>query len=332
MLPGLEAVATTTRSLCAVALVASLAVGPGSAQSVLPRLERVAMPALDSIGPEKAGASIAVSTSGHIAFTGGFDSQNRAVTIVDNAGRVLARLGPRGQGPGELSIPVLLNFAGGELVVLELSARRLSRFSLDGRVQATNASLSQIFLSAASGDSLDVWQWPTSPGAKPIMDFRRISPKTQEGRTLLSGQSAALRALIPEVQQGNSVASIVYAAAGSTVVAANVAMNRLLGIGANESVLFEIHGVEGDTPPKETPLAAIGGLQVDGKNRIWAIGPSQRTGKTAANIYSGSRSLGRLDLPCRGSVTLTGSWMAVLCATPNSTSRDVALQVYRIVD
>lgn len=332
MLRRVQALVVGIRTRWTGAVIVAVAFEATSAQSPMPRLERVAVPALESIGPEKAGASVAVSASGVIAFTGGFDEQNRAVTIVDHTGRVLARLGPRGQGPGELSVPVRLNFAGGELIVLELGARRVSRFAFDGKVQATVPSMAPIFLSAVSGDSLDVWQWPAAAAAKPIMDFRRISPKTLEGRTLLSGQSTSLRGLIPEVEQGNAIASIVYAAAGSTIIAANVATNRLVGIGANESILFELRGQLGDVPPKETALAAMGGLQVDGKSRIWAIGPSQRAGKTAADIYAGARSLGRLDLPCKGSVTLSGSWLAILCATPESTSRDVLLQVYRIVD
>lgn len=129
-----------------------------------------------------------------------------------------------------------------------------------------------------------------------------------------------------------AVAPILYAAAGTTVVAANVATNRILGIGSGGEVLFEHRGRQGDAPEKETTLASVGGLQVDGRGRIWAIGPSQRTGRTVAEIYSGVRAIGRLDLPCRGGVTLSGSWLAVLCTTPESASRDVTLQVYRIVD
>jgi hypothetical protein len=330
--PTVQAIARTARAMLAAASVLPAAFAATGAQPALPRLERVTTPALDSLGPEKAGASIAISTSGLIAFSGGFDSQNRAVTIIDNTGRLLSRVGPRGKGPGELSGPVQLAFAGSELVVHELAARRVSRFAPDGRLHATVASLSPIFIAAAAGDSIDVFVWPTVEGARPY-DFRRISPQTLEGRTLLAGQSASLRELAAEsLQQGASIASVLFAAAGSTVVAASVVTGRLVGIGADERILFGHPGRTGDTSPKETPIVAMGGLQVDGRERVWAIGPSLRTGKPTASLYVGSRALGRLDLPCNGSITISGSWLAMLCDTPDNPNRDVELRVYRIVD
>jgi hypothetical protein len=301
-------------------------------QTALPRLERISIRSLDTLGPEKANASVAISPLGLIAFTGAFDQQNRAVTLIDSAGRLLARMGPPGQGPGELSQPLQLAFIGRELIALELGARRLSRFSVEGSLLATVATIAPIFLSATSSDSIDIFQFPTS-GASPVLDFRRLSPRTLQGRTLLSGQSSALRDLSAEGrQQGAAVASIMYAASGSTVIAANVVTYRLIGIAPDERVLFDLRGSRSEAPAGETALFAVGGLQVDAQGRIWAIGASQQTGRTFADVYLGSRSLGRLDLPCRGSVTIGGRWMAILCSTPSSPNRDVELQIHRIID
>ena len=69
----------------------------------VPQLDRVAKLALDSLGPERADAAFAVSPEGHLAFTRGFDPTGRQITIVDAQGRLLARVGRTGQGPGELS-------------------------------------------------------------------------------------------------------------------------------------------------------------------------------------------------------------------------------------
>ena len=321
-----------TKAAAQSVLCVGVALQTAGSQAGLPRLERVSMRSLDSLGPEKATATVAISTTGTIAFTGAFDQRDRAVTILDSLGRVLARLGPPGQGPGELSVPVQLAFAGRELIVVEPSSRRISRFRLDGTLQGTSAMMVPFFLAAAAGDSLDVFQFP-STGPRPVLDFRRVSPTTLDGRTLFSGQSPLLRDLSEEGQQkGAVVASIVFAAAGSTVVAANVGTYRLIGIGANGNLLFDIRGRQAEVPAGETPLFVVGGLQVDAKERVWAIGTDHQTGRTFADLYLGSRLLGRLDLPCRGSVTLAGSWVAMLCTTPDSNSRDVALQIYRIVE
>lgn len=314
-------------------LVAAQILSPpqvGLGQARIPRLERVSIPLLDSIGPEKADATVAISATGMIAFTGAFDDRDRILTLLDNSGRLVARFGASGSGPGELSVPLQLTFTTRELIAVELSSRRISRFGLDGSVRGTAAMTTPVFLAAGAGDSIDVYQFPT--GSQPILDFKRISPLTMDGRVLLSGQSPLLRDLSNEgQQQGAAVASIVYAVAGENVVAVNVATYRLVGFGSGSTVRFDIRG-KSNTPPGETPLLAIGGAQVDGRQRLWAIGADQTTGRSFADIYRGSQLLGRLDLPCRGAVALSGAWLAILCPTPNSPNRDVALQIYRVVE
>lgn len=305
--------------------------GEASGQGGLPRLVRWSMPSLDSLGPEKGDAVMAISPSGTIAFTGAFDVNDRAVTMFDSTGLLVARFGPPGQGPGELSLPVQLAFAGGEVVVVELGARRVSRFGLTGSSKGTSAMATPVFLAAGRGDSIDVFQFPSGPNA--VLDFRRLSPVTMNGRFLLSGQSPSLRELSAEGQQsGAAVASIIYTAVGNGVVAANVVTYRLVGIGSDGSTLFDLRGKHGDVPAGETALFAIGGLQVDNKQRLWAIGADHNTGRTFADLYLGPRLLGRLDLPCRGTVAVAGHWMAILCATAKAANQDVTLQVYRIVE
>ena len=302
----------------------------GLAQGGTPRLERVSMPLLDSIGPEKADAIVAISPTGMVAFTGAFDERDRILTLLDDAGRLVGRFGAPGSGPGELSVPLQLTFTTRELIAVELSSRRISRFGLDGSSRGTAAMTSPVFLAAGFGDSIDVYQFPT--GSQPVLDFKRISPLTMDGRVLLSGQSPGLRDLSSEgQQQGAAVASIVYAAVGGTVVAVNVATYRLVGFGPGATARFDVRG-KSNAPPGETPLLAIGGVQVDGRQRLWAIGADQTTGRSFADVWNGSQLLGRLDLPCRGTVALSGTWLAILCSTPNASSRDVALQIYRVVE
>jgi len=321
-----------TTALVGALFGVSLAVVDVAGQGSLPTLQRVLLPSLETIGPEKSTAAIAISPTGMLAFTGSFDSRDRAVTILDSAGRVMARVGPPGQGPGELSMPVHLAFAGGEVIAVELAARRISRFGVDGTAHGTATMPAPMFLVGSTGDSLDMLQFPAG-GPNPVLDFRRISPVSMGGRLLLSGQSPALRELSTEgQQQGASLASIVYIADGAAVVAANVASYHLVGIGPDGSTSFDIRGSRANTPPGETPLFSIGGLQRDAMQRIWALGTDQQTGRSFADLYFRGRPLGRLDLPCKGSVAVAGTWLAILCTTPASADRDVALSVYRLVE
>ena len=317
--------------MCVVLGVLASIAGPSTllSQGGMPRLERVSMPLLDSVGPEKANATVAISMSGTLAFTGAFDERNRLVTLVSGAGKTVVRFGVPGSGPGELSLPLQMSFGTTELVIAEAS-RRISRFGLDGSFRDTRAMTTPMFLAAGAGDSLDVLQIPS--GSQPVLDFYRISPQSMSGRLLMSGQSPNLRELSSEgQQQGAFVASIVYAAVGREVVAANVATYRMLGFGQDASVRFDVRG-KSNAPPGETALMAVGGLQVDGQKRLWAIGVDRITERSFADLYRGPQLLGRLDLACRGSVVLSGVWMAILCATPDTSNRDVVLRVYRIVE
>jgi len=69
--------------------------------SGLPLLERVIIPGLDTVGPERTSAIAAFSPAGRLVFTDAFDADGRLFTIVDTTGAVLARFGRKGKGPGE---------------------------------------------------------------------------------------------------------------------------------------------------------------------------------------------------------------------------------------
>jgi hypothetical protein len=105
---------------------------------------------------------------------------------------------------------------------------------------------------------------------------------------------------------------------------------RLLGIEPDGRVSFETRGARVSTRPGETPLYAVGGLQRDGMQRIWALGADQATGHTFADLYLKGRYLGRLDLPCKGAASISGSFIAILCTASEAADRDVRLSVYRI--
>jgi hypothetical protein len=320
------------RQLFGIGLVVlAIPVGGMRAQSTLPVLRRVTIPSLDTIGPEKARGAVAISSAGVIAFTGAFDSANRAVTIIDTTGRILARVGPQGQGPGELGGLLQLAFAGTELVAIDIGSRKMSRFGFDGAYRGAVTMPTAMGLAGVTRDSIDMVRWPDGKAVSPMLDFVRVSPVSASGRLLMSGQTPVLRELGQEgLQKGNILASVLYISDGASVVAVNVGSYRLMGFEADGRVSFDMRGARVSTPPGETPLYPNGGVQRDGMQRIWALGTNQATGRTFADLYLKGRFLGRLDLPCKGEATVTGPFMAIRCREPESADRDVSLRVYRI--
>lgn len=116
----------------ACGILAALAVHvlslPVSAQTRAPT--RMPMPRLADAGPERTSALVAVSATGFVAFTSGFDAAGRLVTVIDSTGRIVARFAKTGDGPGEFRAPLRLLFADSTLYVFQ--AARLAAFTLRG--------------------------------------------------------------------------------------------------------------------------------------------------------------------------------------------------------
>ena len=78
----------------------------------------------------------------------------------------------------------------------------------------------------------------------------------------------------------------------------------------------------------------VGPPRGDGAGRIWVLG--QHADSAFADVFAGSRFLGRLPLPCRdfqGRWSLNGSWLAVVCAPDDlEADRDADLKLFRIVE
>jgi hypothetical protein len=299
-----------------------------SAQARLPRLVRVEIPALDSIGPELKSSTVAISPDGFMAFTGAFDERKRAVTVIDSRGTLVGRFGSPGRGPGEVNPPLQLSVHGQDVFVLEVAGRRGTRFTSTGKVVSSLPTPGSYFLIGAAGDSIDVLEWPT--GNVPISDFRRVSTLTMEGRLIVGGQHPVVRAVADRAKiKGAAIATVLYASLGDKVVVAN----------PNGYEIFVIDGKQPFYTVKRPPAAPgtvttfkdIGGLHVDARKRLWVVNDPSPTGNSLADVYDGPSYLGSIDLGCRGNVALSGEWMAILCTNSASATKDVELRIFRIL-
>jgi hypothetical protein len=165
----------------------------GNAQ--VPNLRQVALRNLGTDGPERRNSHIAVTPQGAIAFTSGFDAQDRLVTIVDSTGRVLARAIPKGPGPGE---------ANGVMTLLS-SESTFAAYSPDGRLivfRPSGAHVATHRLTAENAgaplrlfqDSIDVLKVPGFNG------IRRIALSSLGGRPLIPLGDATLAGLVKSTQ------------------------------------------------------------------------------------------------------------------------------------
>lgn len=189
---------------------------------------RLALEMLGSNGPELTRTLLAVSRRGHVAFTTGFDPAGRLVTVVDSTGRVLARVGRRGEGPGEFRNIQRLFLDDSTLYVFDGSAR-LSEFRLDGEHCCTRAIPPTDLPVRLHGDSIDVL---VVVDVRPPHTLKRISLATFEGRDLVRADSPELRDLLRSPTDTSRFVLVSYAPKGEGFVLGNGYSHRMVAFDA----------------------------------------------------------------------------------------------------
>jgi hypothetical protein len=241
--------------LIALRLFSLLVLVAGTAPAQLPRLVPVPLPELGDAGPEKRGFSLAVSASGHIAFTGGNNPAGELITTVDERGRVLGRFPRVGSGPGEMRNVGTLYMNDTMVFAFPFQGANMVLYRHDGKVIATKVVTdikpNGIAL-ALVGDSIDIL------GVTGVTEIRRISLLTLTGRTLLAESQPQFAAIFG---RGGGVVSGLktYAASRTQVYVADPAeysVQRFTARGAPVGQPFSA-GV----PPRRYSAAEIDSIQ-----------------------------------------------------------------------
>lgn len=189
---------------------------------------RLALEMLGSNGPELARTQLAVSRRGHVAFTTGFDPAERLVTVIDSTGQVLARVGRRGEGPGEFRHILRLFLDDSTLYVFDGSAR-LSEFRLDGEHRRTRATPQTDLPVRVHGDSIDALE---IVDVRPPHTLKRISLATFEGRDLVLAESPVLLDLLRSQSDSSRFVFVSYAPKGEGFVLGNGYSHRMVAFDA----------------------------------------------------------------------------------------------------
>jgi hypothetical protein len=327
------------------------------------------LPALGDNGPERRSAILAVSERGDLAFTTGFDAGDALVTLVDSTGTVLARVGKKGDGPGEFRTPLKLLFRDSTLFVF--GDARLSAFTRRGKYLWTRAVPPTDLPAAIHGDSVDVF---SSPDLTTTLGIRRLSLSTMRGREIIAPQVEPLHALTRSVQSADRtvIPGYVLTADGFVVghggryelarfdaqgvvrerFGRNLPSRQLTGAALEAEVQRRVAQarrpfVGPDNVKREIPvdMARIrreaaapsahfagrsGGLQSDARGRIIAIIPQGDS--VALDVFERQRFVGRATVACAGRpITAAGSgrFFALLCELPATNEREVGVRLFR---
>lgn len=302
----------------------------------MPSLRRVAIPGLDSLGPERRASTVAVSPSGRLAFTGAFDPGDRLITVVDTTGAVLARFGRKGKGPGEFAIPFFLAFDDSLVLAFDAGLLRVVAFDQRGRHRFTRVV-------PHAGRALDLRAdsvFVASGDGRHEVAIERVATATMEGRPFLAaGDSSSLLAITHWAGRPASRTPFAFAANDAVAVVAQPFSYRLQAytldgrpayrfgrdlpprrrtpreLARARAALEKVvrRGIPGPKGERVVPAGArealarlatdtlrhfpvIGALHFDGRGRLWVIGDIGDS--SFADVFAGPRFLGRIPIGC----------------------------------
>lgn len=326
----------------------------------MPSIEELSLDSLDATMVPGVGIQLAVSPSGAVTFVGIPESAvDGFMKVVDSVGGLVASIGPRGAGPGELRMPMFFAFTSDStLLVWDLATYRFTEFSLSGTALATSGLDAEVRPLALVGDSVDV-QGVMERSA----DYQRRPLAGGRGRRLIPGAHPALDSIQPPP---NVLARgmIIYGANQRRVAIGNAQQYRILLFDEAGQYLGQVgHEVAPQFPTLEqleaeslalqkqplsdrrraellarsrsTPRLFFRELRFDGAGRLWVVRPE--SGSAVADVYADTVLLGSLPLDCPGyassGMDVNGRWLALSCRSsdPNAPS-DGTLRLFRVLE
>lgn len=206
------------------------------AQSSPLRLDLVTTVTPEDGGPERLNAALALAPNGTMAFTLGFDAQDRLVTVLSAAGRMITRVGTRGDGPGEFNSVLSLVFVGDSLYLG--GAGQVSAFDQQGRHLWSRAVPPLQLLVGAAADSMDLVDaryWADGRGVGSA--YRRSTRRNGGARRLFDGDAPALRRFVSGAQDSTRYPRPGFASSAAGFVVGNPQTGALLAFNADGHAL-----------------------------------------------------------------------------------------------
>lgn len=333
-----------------------------SPSEALPTLRELPLSSLPDDAISGPGATLAVSADGFLAFRPAPRPEDRTrLWLADSLGRIVARMGPDGDGPGELRFPMFLGFRpDGTILVWDMSTMRVTVFDRDGQLVSSRRPDQVQMPVGMVLDSVDFLDMT----AEHHTVHRRAGGEGR-GRRVLGGPDPMIDSLFPRVARGGieTRGMVAYAASSSRLA---------LGDGTNYQVLFyDANGgyigmasralppnYPGDariaqdsvsllrqpslTPERrremlararERPLPFFRTLRFDSRGRLWVI--RAEGDSTFADIFGDTTFVGSIPINCPGTEgsgwDLRGEWLALSCFNPDSQApSDGVVRLFRV--
>jgi hypothetical protein len=305
----------------------------------------------------------AVGEDGALAFNADREQALRLV-VVDTAGNVLQRFGPRGEGPGEVRSPTVIGLTQADVYVFDLGTYRLTRFSRED-ASAQNVPMQKgLILPFHLVDDTTAFAVEAGPdgGMPGLLDLRngRFVPLLNLDDEFVTTTTKELEPIGQRPTTGWW---------GGGVVVGNAMSYSLVLYGMDKKPAGRID--RDVSPPRPTAARVDAELdalakspvgrkwsdseiarrreermnenlghfgvrpfRVDGAGRMWVFGVS---GDSAyADVFARERFLGRLEIGCLGALPATagsvrGHWLAMSCEPQDPDfPGDAVVQLYRI--
>lgn len=326
----------------------------------LPALREIPLDHLAADAVANIGTRVVLGPGGRMAFVPAPTPDDAFLTqIVDSTGRLVAKLGRFGSGPGELRMPWMVGFdSDSSLVIYDLGLRRIAVYSVSGVLLASLNPGMQMPL-AMVGDSLDF-----RDAARPNAPYTRRPLMGRHERILIPGREPVMDSLFPVITRGGvqGRGKIAYAAGAGRIALGHAISyhillyddsGRYLGhLGrslppqfpsAEQLAAESLSTLKLPISParrarllresREQPIIFFWELRFDEQGRLWVL--RSENGSAMADVYADTRLLGSIAVDCPGfngqGWDVNFGWLVLSCRhTDPDAPSDGTFRLFRI--
>ena len=353
----------TFLSVAAIVATRSL----GSQQVGTPWLKPVFTTSTIETSPVSRLAALAIGPQGTIAFVTASGPDDVLMAILDSSGVLVKHFGKRGEGPGEVRSPSVLEVSTHGIRIWDSPNAKVIEYDLNGTfVRSLRPAQTLGYVVAGPrllGMRMEAGEWRPNEVDPVSGRLREILPSSDTFLNvhfgLIAGKVRSGPAPVPGIWNAGFLLAdasryrialfrwdgVLVRVLGRDIPAAHASAGRvdeLLNSQRRKAVQQGVAVDEARMAAKrkslleqDLPFITPGApIRIDALQRIWVLGME---GDSAyADVFTATGFVGRLHLPCRlfnGSWALAGAWLAVACAPDDPDfDGDAVIKTFRIVE